>query len=296
MRTKTYIYLALICLLIQSCATLNVTEIKSTDNKLAIAPMNLKMGFEVYDLRIDLIRETTSQTVSSANGVSTTETVDVPYHYLGVYLFEGVFLDINNNLCFNVIDIIDPTYQKNFEVGQKNKLNQNTNFFYTVKRQGNEVVCKYHGFFGNSATRVQFLDSLIAIESSGLTANQSILVKKDRLVYAPKGLFGKLSKSEIVKTKNGYIVPRFGRDAEYTQTEQNTIVLGKNTMVRNYGDRVEFIYQGILGSSTIFTLLKLKDGYIFHDKNNRGIRIKIDESKIFVEKNGKLTKYYEIIY
>ena len=201
MKAKIMVQLTIIILLFNSCYTLNVAEIKNNDKRLPFNDMDLKMSFEVYDLRIDLLRETTTQTVSSREGASATETVNVPYHYLGVYLFEGVFLDLNNNLCFNVIDLIDKTYKKDFEIGQKNKLKQSAKFFYTVKRQGNEVVCEYRNFLGNSVTKVQFLDSVVRIEGSGLKTKQDIQVKKDRLVYIPGGLFGKLSKMEIVKTE-----------------------------------------------------------------------------------------------
>jgi hypothetical protein len=295
MKTNTLFFLIAISLIFTSCYTLNVAEIRSKENKIPIETLDLRMGFEVYDLRIDLLRETTTQTVTGANGTVSSQTVNVPYHYLGVYLFDGVFLDLNNNLCFNVIDLIDKTYKKNFEVGLKNKLKQNTKFFYTVKRQGNEVNCVYRNFLGNSKTSIQFLDSGIVINGAGLQAKENIRVEKDRLVYGTSGLFKRLSKAEIVRTKKGYKVPRFGRDLEYFQTDKKTIVLDKNGMIKNNGDKVEFIYKGILGTNNKYTLLKLKDGYIFHDKRNRGVRIKVDDNKIFVEKNGTLIKYYEVL-
>ncbi|NJO88119.1 MAG: hypothetical protein HC831_03495 [Chloroflexia bacterium] len=64
-------------------------------------------------------------------------------------------------------------------------------------------------------------------------------------------------------------------------------------MLKIHTDKVELIYNGLFGSETIYTLLKLHDGYIFHDKKNRGIRIKVDENKIIVEENGKMTEYFE---
>jgi len=295
MKTRTIFFLIGIILIFTSCYTLNVAEIRSNDNKIPIEGLDLKMSFEVYDLRIDFLRETTTQTVSAANGAVSSETVNVPYHYFGVYLYEGVFLDLNNNLCFNVIDLIDSTYKKNFEVGMKNKLKQNTEYIYTVKRRGNEVVCEYRNFLSNIRTFVNFQDSGIIIKGSGLRAKEKIKVKNDRLVYSTSGVFRNLSKVEIIKSKKGYKIPSFGRDLEYLQIDQNTIVLDKNAIVKNYGDRIEFVYKGIFGSSNKYILLKLKDGYIFHDKNNRGVRIKIDKNKIFVEKNGTLVRYYEIL-
>jgi hypothetical protein len=293
MKAKNVFLLLAAAFFMCSCATLNVSEIKSTENKIAVNSLNLRMSLEVYDLRIDLQRETTTQTVGSANGVATTQTVNVPYHPLGVYLFDGVFLDINNNLSFNVIDLVDNTYQQDFEIKLKHKFRPNSSFDYMVTRKGNEVKREYRNFFGRGISTVLFLDSLIAIEYPGMTNNENIIVKDDRLRYFRKGLLGKHSKAEIVKTEKGFVVPRFGKDTEYNQADKNTITLGKYTIVKNHVNKVDFIYNGLFGSETVYTLLKLQDGYIFHDKKNRGIRIKVDGNKIIVEENGKLREYYE---
>ncbi len=293
MKTKFNLFLVLVFSVLSSCATLNLSEIKSNDNKVAIEALKLGMSMELYDLRIDLRRETTTQTVSAANGVVSTQTVEVPYHALGVYLFDGVFLDINNNLSINVIDLVDNTYQRDFEIKYKHKYKPNSPFDYEVERTGNEVKCMYKTLFGKGGSKVLFLDSLVVIEHQGLTNNENILVKEDRLRYFRKGVIGKHSKAEIVKTEQGFMVPRFGRDKEYLQPEKNTIYIDKYTVVKNQGDKVEFIYKGLFGSEIVYTLLKLRDGYIFHDKKNRGIRIKVDGNKILVEENGKLKEYYE---
>ena len=293
MKTKAIFLLLLTFILLNSCATLNLSEIRSSENKVAIDALNLRMSLEVYDLRIDLRRETTTSTVGSANGVVTTSTSDVPYHPLGVYLFDGVFLDLNNNLSINVIDLVDNTYQKDFEIKLKHKLRPNSSFDYEVRRTDNKVTCEYKRLFGKGGSTVLFLDSLVVIENPGLTNNENIIVRKDRLRYFRKGVLGKHGKAEIVKAENGFIVPRFGKDTKYNQPGKNTINIDKYTTVKNHGDKIEFIYGGLLGSETIYTLLKLNDGYIFHDKRHRGIRIKVDNNKIIVEENGKLKEYYE---
>ncbi len=293
MKTIKILIPSLCFIFLYSCATLNISEIRSKDNKVAIEDLNLRMSLEVYDLRIDLRRETTTQSVNGPNGTVSSQTVNVPYHPLGIYLFDGVFLDINNNLSINVIDLVDKTYQEDFEIKLKNNMRPNALPDFVVKRTGNKVRREYRSLFGKSGSSVLFLDSLIVIEHPGLTNNENIVVKNDRLRYFRKGLIGKYSKAEIVKTEQGLIVPRFGKDTEYKQPEKNIIHIGKYTTVKNYSDRVEFIYSGLFGSQSIYTLLKLHDGYIFHDKNNRGIRIKVSDNKILVEENGRLKKYYE---
>ncbi|NJO88118.1 MAG: hypothetical protein HC831_03490 [Chloroflexia bacterium] len=234
MKTKGFLFLSLYIILLSGCATLNLSEIRSAENKIAIDELKLRMSLEVYDLRIDLLRETTTQTVGSVNGAATTQTVNLPYHPLGVlfYLME-FFLDINNNLCFNVIDLVDNTYQQDFEIKQKDKYYPNSPFDYVVTRKGNEVRREYRSFFGKGISTVHFLDSLVAIEYPGMTNNENIIVKNDRLRYFRKGLLGKHSKAEIVKTENGFVVPRFGKDTEYHQADKNTIAIGKYTIVKN---------------------------------------------------------------
>jgi len=255
------------------------------------------MGYEAYKLRIDLLRNTTTETISTSsgrNGTTTTQTVDVPYNYLGIYLFDGVFLDINNNLCFNVIKLLNKKGDGDFQIRQKLKFNEKAPYNYVVTRDGNKVTCEHKNLIGKNITDILLTDNKVTIEGKGLATDQDIIMNPNGIVFDPHGLFGKLQRTEIVKNGNSIIIPRLGKDIEYKQLDYNTIVVDKYTTVKSYGDRIEIIFGGIFGSRTVYTLLKLKDGYAFYDKKNRGVRIKLTNNQVFVEKNGKMINYFEL--
>lgn len=297
MNFRILLYTILVIFLLQSCATLNVAEFSKPENRVGIDSLNLEAGYEVYKLRIDLLRNTTTETVSTSSGrnaTATTQTVDVPYNYLGIYLFEGLFLDLNNNLSFNVIKLLNNKGDGDFQIRQKLKFNEKSPYNYVVTRQGNQVSCEQKNLIGKNITDILLSDNKLTIEGKGLASNQDIVVNPHGIVFDPHGLFGKLHRTEIVKTGNSVIIPRFGRDIEFKQLDYNTIVLDRNLTIKSFGDRIELIFEGFFGSKNVYTLLKLKDGYAFYDKKKRGIRIKITNNQVFVEKNGKMINYFEL--
>lgn len=297
MKIKNILFAILIMLWLQSCSTLNIAELSKPSNLQQMDSLNLKTGYELYKLRIDLIRNTTTETVGTSSGrnaSTTTQTVDVPYHFLGVYLFDGVFLDLNNNLSVNVIHLLNNNGDGDFEIRQKTKFKEKSPFTYAVTRQGNSATCEQKSLIGKNISDISFSDNKVTIEGKGLSRDQDIILNPNGIVYDPHGIFGKLSRTEIVKTNYGLIVPRFGKDIEFTQPYYNTIELDRNTTVKSYGDKIEFIYTGLFGSKTIYTLLKLKDGYVFYDKKKRGVRIKLINNQVFVEENGKIINYFEL--
>jgi hypothetical protein len=107
-----------------SCATLNVDEIRNL-HKTAFDPLELKPGYETNNLRIDLIRKTFTENVSD----SVTETKDTPYHPLGFDIGNGLFYDINENLCLRLDFLLGYSSDKNFEIHEaykgKNEPTQN---------------------------------------------------------------------------------------------------------------------------------------------------------------------------
>jgi hypothetical protein len=184
---------------------------------------------------------------------------------------------------------------QDFQIGEKTRVKANSPFTYSVIRHGNSVSCENKSLLTKNIRNINLSENGLTIEGKGLSPDEEIIINPNAIIYDSNRLLGNLSKNKILRTKDGIVIPRLGKDIEYKQTDKNTIELGKHNLVKNYGDRVEFIMGDFLGTKNTYTLLKLKDGYVFYDKRNYGVRIKIDGNKIYVEENGKMINYYEFM-
>jgi len=70
--------------------------------QVAFEPLRLEPYEELLDLRIDIIRQTTHESVTD----STSELRDVEYHKLGFNLGNGLYFDLNNNLSLRLDDLL----------------------------------------------------------------------------------------------------------------------------------------------------------------------------------------------
>lgn len=112
--------LLLIGLLCTSCATLQVREIKNLE-KVVFDPLMLKPSSEMNELRIDIIRQTEEKNVND----SVKKNEDVSYHPLGFDLGNGLFYDLNENLCLRIDDLLNFSSDKNFELQKINNPRKN---------------------------------------------------------------------------------------------------------------------------------------------------------------------------
>ena len=95
-----------------SCATLNISQIMNLE-KTQFDSLCLIPDSEVNYLRIDLIRQTYED-------VNDSTTKDTPYHPIGFNLGNGLFYDLNENLCLRLDYILEFSSDTNFEIQKIN--------------------------------------------------------------------------------------------------------------------------------------------------------------------------------
>lgn len=98
-----------------SILTSCVTSFKSDITKLQKAQfkeLSISPSYEANNFRIDLIRQTKSEQLND----STTETIDTPYHPMGFDLGNGLFFDLNNNLCLRIDYLLNFSAEDDFEL------------------------------------------------------------------------------------------------------------------------------------------------------------------------------------
>ncbi len=114
MKQTTFLYI-LILVLSSSCANLNISEIKNLE-KAKFDSLRLRPDREINNLRIDLIRQTYEESIND----SIKETKDTPYHPIGFDLENGLFYDLNKNLCLRIDFLLDFSSNKDFELQKIN--------------------------------------------------------------------------------------------------------------------------------------------------------------------------------
>lgn len=293
MKRSTLLCFVCASLLFTGCYTLDKSLTDNPSLRVPSAPFNMQMAAEVAEFRIDLVRQTHMETESDASGTGThTSTENIPYHPLGVYLGEGVFVDVNNNLSINVLALLEEQLPNKCAITE-----QERNWVRSrriLEMNGDSWTLSTPGFFSKQITDIHLSDTLIWIGRSFMTAKQSVSLHNKALEYRYHGLLGRLSRTSIEVTDNGYVSPRIGRDLIFEQVGVDTIEMGSRLKVIRYNDRWEFIYGGFLGLTETYTFLKIDNGYVFFDQHARGKLITIDDDGVKVEENGKLKRIYRI--
>jgi hypothetical protein len=121
--TRLAILYILVIVLSSSCGTLNISDIKNPD-KTRFASLTLVPTWEANDLRIDLLRQHYEKDITD----STQATEETPYHPIGFDLGNGLFYDLNKNLCLRVDHIMDFSKTDNFEVQKITRPDKNKRY------------------------------------------------------------------------------------------------------------------------------------------------------------------------
>ncbi|MFO7938932.1 MAG: hypothetical protein R6U66_04195 [Bacteroidales bacterium] len=293
MKRFSYLAIMLSILAFSGCRTMDANLLEAEARNLTMPPFQLEMAAEVTNMRIDLVRQTTTHVISEGTqSTMSSSTEDVPYHPLGVYIGEGIFIDLNENLTMNVLPLIQE------QLPAQGKLVAREKAWFGQRKQLNIDAEQWEliesGFFGKKTTLFNLSDSLIEIRPSFLNAGQNIRFEDDRLVYQARGMFSKLSKATIKPVDDGFAEVARWEPLKVHQADENTVEIGRYLTVTRYADKWVFVYEGFLGTYAEYTLLKRDDGYLFFDTHYRGKFINVTPDAVEVTENGKQKIVYTI--
>ena len=278
-----YKYLLLLLFIIYGCAPLKKTIIENTE-RLYFQPLVLIPDYDIYDIRIDIIRQTDEKEVDE----STTKTEEVPYHPVGFYLGNGLFVDLNDNISLLVPKLLNVDSNEDFVIKQKQP-----------------------GIFFKSTTIYAKTDSLFIAKNGGLIKlkTKKIIDKNDSTAIIKGGLFSKykiiesdssityrsgLAKTVIHKNKEGYFYKTWLWKKEYKQIESD-IHIGKKYIIRNLGDRIEILTKGMLNKERLaYRIIKSDDRIYIFDSFYRGLEIVQTKNEIKVKENTRNLGSYSI--
>lgn len=200
--------------------------------------LQLEPGYDLCFMRIDLRRqfrtETTTTVDATGRPIMQTRSVPVPYHYLGVDLGNGLFLDANLNLALDVLRLQKLHTARNFSVEKQRRSFYPVSADSTCRRNDTRLVTEAHGLLGSSQT-AELGDQAVVLEGGFLSSEQRIEIEADGLVYDPQGIFGAWMRIEVRRTADGV------RLSDYPlRLSDDTIYLGNAPFLRREADALLF--------------------------------------------------------
>jgi len=296
MKKRIYL-LGFICITwINSCATLQEKDIPGPGETIPLAPQKIEMSYDVMLMRIDLNRQTRLEqrtvTTTDAQGRAQTTVqqvyVPVPYHYLGVDMGNGLFLDAHLNLTLNLYQVLGIGKNQDFTITRKGRSIFASDTTYTKK--GNHLTIDYGGLF-SSPTEIVFSEKGAHFKGGILSNDQDIIVEKNQIVYDPHGLVDAWSKSYITSVGSSVQIPGFWKDTAINKNKDGSINLGEALVVRHEGNRIIFKYSGWFGSEHIYTMVRTKNKIVYYDENMNGIMIDLSEGLVKTKTSQGETEY-----
>ncbi len=285
MKKSPQVLFIIVLSILYSCSTLNKTEIKSL-TKTSFDDLIISPAYEIYDLRIDLIRQTTTEQTSE----NSAETVNVEYNPLGFDLGNGIFYDINNNISLRM-DHFFPVKSGNNIILER---------YRNVKKE--EPSKKYiikDSTFCTAEKAIFSYKKCINVESY----NDSICLKnKNRFLYSivkkDSTLFCKTKRKAkyaiFKKSNNCYYIKTWLKKKEY-KLNNNEISFEKEYVIKMNKDKsiIEIYKRYIRNEALEYYIIKSKNAIYIYDKKFRGKKIEYDDNELIVYDNKKFD--YKIV-
>lgn len=274
----------IIILLISSCATLNISEIKNLE-RIEFDSLKLSFGRETNNFRIDLIRQNHIEIVDD----STTNIRDTPYHPLGFDLGNGLFYDLNENLCLRVDYLLGFSSDYNFEMSKINRPGRNKGIIvYRFNNDSLTVTYPPRKKANYNYHLVRIKDSVSFMYNNRL--KYTIVENDTSLIYC-----GKRRKLDIIyKLDANQYYQKIRRRKENFQIKGNGIIIKNDYLVRltNNNTTLEIKRLGKREDRILYTIEKSKDKIFIFNKKYFGKKIDYDENSITIyQDRTQLTKY-----
>lgn len=264
------------------CATLNKTAINNGERS-SFSSLILIPSYDIYDIRIDLIRQTNEEQVDDE---SCPQTDNVPYHPVGFYLGNGLFIDLNDNLSLLVPKLFNINNRENFTIEKKNPQNLPGSKTIYIKTD-NLFQTKNGGIITTSDKDwIEYQDSIVRVKK-GFLSSYKIIEKDESLIY-----YCGLDKITLQPNNQGYFYKTFLSRREYYQLD-NEIHIGNRYIIRNHGDMIEILSIGLFNTEFLqYRIIKSANQLYVYDRNYRGLEITVTEKQISVNRNSRKLSVY----
>lgn len=283
MKRRTFLLL-LIAVVISSCATLDINEIRSLD-RIPFDPPGLKPSMELNNLRLDIVRKTEDREIND----STTRTEEVPYNRFGFNLGNGLFYDLNENLSIRIDDLMSLSNEACFVVSRSARPSVNgditllsfINDSLTVKYPPRKkAFYMYHLTHGEGKTTYWRKNRQIFTVTE--TDTSLICTGRKREWYS------------IVKTGGNTFLVKRGRWTEQYLTDENSVTLENDYVVTLSPDRLELyiMRKGRKHDRLWYTIVKSDDVMFIFNRKYSGKKIEFTGDGMLIYSDKRLSMRY----
>lgn len=287
MKRPDGIIFLLLTLFAFGCATpFSLTDINEVQ-KVEFEPLYIQNDLELYDLRIDIIRQTYDESTSD----TTSETRNKPYHAVGFNLGNGLFYDLNGNLSLRIDKLLEINPEGNFRLEKAFADQAYRNVVYSRMNDTFSTESFRRNRIYNKLIVNRFEDSISVSKSSWYKYS----VKKDdsTMVYLIKSrVIDKIHK----KKENYYYQNHKWRVEEFVMTGNEIVLSQKYKIFLDDGKRVIKILRiGKKSDTLLYEIIKDKDIILVYNSSYFGKRIVLDKSKLTLYFNNEYGHEYKLI-
>lgn len=302
--------LSITVMLLAACTTTRGSEAPSFVEP---RPLVLKIGYDPAFLRVDVRRAThiemqmkaasAGQSSSSGSGTGKTgsgglvmagggsnglEEISVPnpYHYLVVYLGNGLILDYQGNLSIDLLKLYHIDAARDYTVTKR---------YNTFLPAGSKVVKRGNTF---ERTGIGLSGGRLAWSRSGNVANlvgdifhrhMKILVADASVAYEPTGRPGINAITLRQPSPNEVIMPEWGGNRILRLESPNHLVGNRGLEILRHSNRLQILFHGAWGLDASYTFRRTANGCAFSGFPS-GVRVTVARTGnvIRIFRNGHL--------
>jgi hypothetical protein len=276
--------------------------LKNESTREPMPPLTLDTGYDLYMMRLDLVRgtHTESRPVTLSNGKTSTMTTQTiiagnPYSNIVADFGNGMILDYNRNLCIDFVRLYELMNAQDFTIeyefeGYKLQCVKNKD---TYSRKSETT-------FGSNEIAGDITPSEITIKHLGLFETKSKITKSnDTITFSDGELIG--GTATVKKTSPTSVsFSGFWNGSSFTLTNGEKIQLNNGALViEHHGNRIEFIYSGFFGIQKKYTMIKTTNSTYFYDEDFKGCEIRKDGPNFVYLYNGEkqaTVKLVKVVY
>jgi hypothetical protein len=282
------VFVLVSALLYGSCATLQPGDIPPESAWEELEPLRLEMDVDVFQIRLDLLREnkdSSNSSITVSDGSYKRSDRLVPYHYLGSYLGNGLFLDINGNIGVDIIRLLgfDGEYSFKLHRIQEGVLDAPQE----ASREGRTIILN-EGGWTDSDIVIQMEGDSLSLKTSALFPPDKITLDSELLEFLPSGLFSEFRKAAIRQNGN---LTRSSTGCMVEQKDAGRLSLNGSREIIRENNRIILKSMGV----PVLTMVKSGNRYVFFRSESYGSWIEKLPDRIRISDNGSITEYaYEI--
>lgn len=249
--------------------------------------LKLEPGYELYDLRIDLIRQTDETSTTDTTGTTTT-IEDRSYHPMGFDLGNGLFFDLNQNLSLRIDQLAYIDDPHSFKVKTIQNRRKARGKIYSIGRDQYCVSTERNSGTSREVCYPIEQDDARTVLSNNRKVLFEIGTTDSSLVYMTN-LRKRKIKDQIVEFDKGNFYVNKNRKRQRFSQEQNALLLGERYLIKRVDDgkKLEVYQQRKYRDKLLLTIEKSENDWYVYDRKSRGQVIRQSPQKVEVVENEK---------